>query len=479
MLEYVGGRYLRWAGTGEYFLKQGADAPENLLAYADFDGGFASDGQKDDLVKTYTPHVSDWMAGDPTWRGGKGKGLIGAVNYLASEGLNVFSFLTMNIAGDDRNVFPYTTYSERERLDVSRLDQWEVVFDHADRNGFYLHFKTQETENETLLDSGELGIRRKLYYRELIARFGHHLALNWNLGEENKRQTDAQRIAMAKYFHDHDPYRRNIVIHTFPGDKATIHTPLLGDASELTGLSMQGTRPKFDEVHGDVLEWIGKSSAAGKPWVVAYDEPGNAEDGLVTDARNSAAPTGNGNYTDARKRALWGVLLAGGGGTEYYFGYSHAHSDLTLQDFRSRDRWWDYCRHALDFFSGYRVPFHEMENRNELIGNPGNSNSSGYCFAKPGEQYMVYLPDGGTKNLNLAEAAGTFQVRWFDPRNGGALIKGSVTEVTGGGQVSLGNPSCRHPLGLGRVGQAGCLRCLRPRRYRGRRDCSLRLRSGL
>jgi hypothetical protein len=37
-LQYVGQRYLRFAGSGEWFLKAGADAPESLLAYADFDG---------------------------------------------------------------------------------------------------------------------------------------------------------------------------------------------------------------------------------------------------------------------------------------------------------------------------------------------------------------------------------------------------------------------------------------------------------
>ena len=36
-LNYVGGPYLQFAETGTYFLKVGADAPENLLAYADFD----------------------------------------------------------------------------------------------------------------------------------------------------------------------------------------------------------------------------------------------------------------------------------------------------------------------------------------------------------------------------------------------------------------------------------------------------------
>lgn len=34
-LQYVGGHYLRFAGSGEHFLKVGADSPETLLAYAD------------------------------------------------------------------------------------------------------------------------------------------------------------------------------------------------------------------------------------------------------------------------------------------------------------------------------------------------------------------------------------------------------------------------------------------------------------
>ena len=50
-LQFVNETYLRFAETGEYFLKAGADAPENLLAYADFDGDFKTDGHKDHFVK--------------------------------------------------------------------------------------------------------------------------------------------------------------------------------------------------------------------------------------------------------------------------------------------------------------------------------------------------------------------------------------------------------------------------------------------
>ena len=55
------------------------------------------------------------------------------------------------------------------------------------------------------------------------------------------------------------------------------------------------------------------------------------------------------------------------------------------------------------------------------------------------QSYVVYLKNGGTTSLNLIGVAGTFDVRWFDPRNGGALQNGSVTQVSGGSTVSLGN----------------------------------------
>ncbi len=426
-LQYVGERYLRFAETGEYFLKQGADAPENFLSYADFDGDFKTDGHKDHMIKTWEAHVKDWREGDPTWQDGKGKGMIGAINYLASEGMNVFSFLTLNIEGDDANAFPYLTYDERYRMDVSRLDQWEMVYEQADKLGMYLHFKLTETENEMLLDNGETGVQRKLYYRELMARFGHHLALNWNLGEENGalgkiNQSTPQRKAMAKYLHDHDPYGHLIVIHNGkqPDD-------LLGDESELTGYSLQTNRPDFANVHGGIVNWIRKSAKAGKPWVVACDEPGDASHSLITDDEDPA-------HDDARMNGLWGCLLGGGAGNEWYFGYKHPHSDLTCQDWRSRDLFWDQCLIALEFFREY-LPYPEMESADQLTDVDG-----AYCLAKPGEVYAVLRRPGSEVTLDLGDASSEFEVRWFNPRKGGALQEGLVKTVRGPGKKSLGAP---------------------------------------
>ena len=413
-LQYVDEHYLKFAGTGNYFLKCGVDAPENLLAYADFDGSFKQDGHGDNFIKTWQPHVKDWKIGDPTWADGKGKGLIGAVNYLATKQLNAMSFLTMNIKGDDKNVFPYTDYDERERFDVSKLAQWEQVFEHAQQKGIFLHFKTQEHENQGLLDGGGLGLQRKLYYRELIARFGHHLALNWNLGEENgewgKQVTPAQatpnRRAMTQYFHDHDPYRHLVVIHN--GNQ---FYDLLGDKSKLTGVSVQTNQKDFRNVHGAILKWRHESEKAGKQWVVSCDEPGDAQLSLVPDSVNP-------EHNNARRNALWGTIMGGGAGIEWYFGYKHPHSDLTCQDWRSREKMWEQCQHAMDFFAGRAegsagpIPFYRMLPKDELVS------GKNYCFCEPGKTWLVYLKQGGAEELDLQDTTGSLSVKWFNPRTG-------------------------------------------------------------
>jgi hypothetical protein len=419
LLRYVGERYLRF-DNGEYFVKGGADSPENLLAYADFDDTFDTNGQ----AKTWSAHVQDWNPGDPTWQGGKGKGLIGALNYLASEGMNAFSFLPFNNPqGDGKDVWPWTTPGEtaaaRLRYDVSKLAQWDVVFQHADSLGMFLHVKTQETENDQLLDGGALGTERKLYYRELVARFGYHHALNWNLGEENTN-TDAQRRQFAAYLAELDPYDHAVVVHTYPGQKEQVYGPLLGD-SELTGASLQLSN--VTSGHDVTLEWLQRSAAAGRPWHVAIDEPGNAGTGVTC--------TGPGNnFDDARQNPLWGNLMAGGTGVEWYFGYQTCAGDLAAEDWRTRDGLWDQTRHALTFFREH-LPFWEMESADDLTPDPDD-----YVLAKDGEVYAVYTPDGSAPTLALP--AGTFEVAWYDPREGGPLQAGPTVE--GGGSRSLGAP---------------------------------------
>lgn len=434
-LQYVGKHHLRFAETGEYFLKMGADSPENLLNYADFDDQPPGATH----LKTWSAHAGDYDPADAsayTWKGGKGTNLLGAIKYLSNKGMNAFSFIPFTIDGDDKNVSPHLLKGTaanpswsagvyQDRFDVSRMDQWERIFAYGDQKGMYLHFKTLENENQLKMDGGNMGPTRKLYYRELIARYGHHLALNWNLGEEINSATTAQKQAWSQFFYDNDPYHHNMVIHNMN----VPHYDLLGTTSKLTGFSLQtGTG---SSVFNATLDYLTRSDAAGVPWVVALDEPGGADIGIKADVDD---PT----HDSRRGGTIWAHVMAGGAGCEFYFGYQWDPDDLTCQDWRTRDIWWDQCRYALNFFYSNALPFQNMTNRNNLL--TGATSGGPYCFATNGEVYVAYIPAPATPSLNLSGASGDFTVRWFDPFNGGGMQTGSVAQVTGGGTRSLGSP---------------------------------------
>ena len=432
MLRYVGGHFLQF-DNGEYFIKGGADSPENFLGYYEFDNtrdfGCRNNTLENGLHR-YKAHEGDWMPGDPTWHDTKGRGIIGSVNYLSSKGINSIYFLTMNTQGDGCEVYPWTEYgddaAERLRYDVSKLDQWNIVFDHMDAKGVMLHIVTQETENDQLLDGGDLGTERKLYYRELVARFGYHMAITWNLGEENTN-TQNQRKAFADYVAGLDPYGHLISIHTYPNQIGQIYDQMLGypngtPVQSLTGNSMQINLN--NGIHEQALKWLERSQEMEHPWVVSLDEIGPAGTGVTPDG------AGN-NHRTVREEALWGTLMAGGAGVEWYFGYNNPHDDLDSEDWRARDDLWTYTAAAVDFL--HQFPFTQMESADGLI--EGNQD---YVFARHGEVYAVYVFDASAEHeINLPD--GSYELTWYDPRTG-TMYSDDIVTLSGAGPFALGEP---------------------------------------
>jgi hypothetical protein len=334
--------------------------------------------------------------------------------------------------GDGNDVWPYIDYNERYRFDCSKLDQWEVVFDYMEKLGIMAHFVLQETENECLLDAGYTGVQRRVYLRELIARFGHHLAITWNLGEENGPaawtpigQTDSQKKDMANYIKDLNPYPCNVVLHTHSNEakRDEYLIPMLG-FENLDGPSIQEGNPA--KVHDVVRKWVIKSGEAGKPWMVNFDELGPAWKGVMPDSYDALHDT-------IRQMALWGALLAGGSGVEWYFGYRYPHTDLTCEDFRSRANWWKQSSIATQFIN--RFPLEEMTCRDELV-----NIREAYCLAKTNELYVVYLPAGTQPATLRLDAEQAFSLQWFNPRKGGEMQDGSINSLQGKGFQSLGVP---------------------------------------
>ena len=362
---------------GQPFLKTGAGSPENILAYAGFDGTYSAGGigfpsLGEDQLHQFEAHIADWNEGDPDWGDGAGKGIVGLFNYYESVGVNSQYMVGMNVHGDGWDVFPYVAHDDPYVFDVSKLAQWQAVLEHANRKGVAVHFLFTETENESFfevhdgLSVGEdFAPSRKLYYREMVARFGHLPMLVWNLGEENgvvgntgadpyrQPTTPEQRGRFADYIASIDPHDHPIVAHNWPDAEDEVYGPLLGHTT-FSGISLQAHHSYFDKV----LEWTSRSADAGRPWMVSVDEPLGWEFGARPDSDVDGP-------REEIVTVLWPTLLAGGTGVEWYFGWQNnaPTSDLSNEDQRTRDRLWRASAKVRRFFE--TLPLTDMTPRRE------------------------------------------------------------------------------------------------------------------
>ena len=407
-LEYVGEHYLKFR-DGPYWIKGGTDSPENLLGFAGIDGTYDHGGIDADFLHDFASHRSDFRDGDPLFShsttGVDSRGLIGALNYLGSLGVNSIYFLPMNLGGDGQETYPFVGASKtrynKTHYDISKLYQWNLVLDHAQQQGIALNIVLSETEkaNEQWLDDGQLGVERKLFFRELVARFGYLLAVKWNLGEEN----DFPRVELDKhadYIQSIDWSRKPIAVHTHI-NQFFRYGEIVGD-SRYSASSIQYTH----EFAGEFVEqWRNNSANAGHPWVLDMDENTN---GL-----------GPATVNQRRKQILYDVLFSGGN-IEWYFGYNPqpVGGDVDAGDFRQRESMWQQMRYAREMMQN-ELPFWRMQPADWRVSGDSDAFGGAEVFVLEGESYAIYLPSSnGAEVLDMGNVSGQYQQRWFDPRSG-------------------------------------------------------------
>ncbi len=435
-LEYTGEHYLKFR-DGPYWIRGGTDSPENFLAFSGFDNTPAS--------HRYTAHEDDWLPGDPDWNQGQGRAIIGALNSLAKQNVNSLYFLTMNIGGDGGDVWPWAGNpnpkgsSENDNLhfDLSKLQQWNQVFEHAQRRGIFLHFVFNEAEraNKTELDNGELGVERKLYYREMVARFGHHLALEWNLCEEYNIQFEfgANRIrAFADYIQQLDPYDHPITVHS-AGDPEKELAFTFGD-SRFSLTSVQLNQRRIDTL----VESLRKSTARrGRPLPISMDEftvdVGQEKSWLPADRSDLH-----------RKTKLWPTYFSGGM-IEFIL-----EDLLQVESFKTPERaaLWEYTAIARHFMEDH-LPFWKMQPADEKVlgettmtvglGDGKTFELGAQVFDLPGVVTTIYYPNAfQLGRIDLSDFSGRLRMRWFNPRTG--AFEGQEQRLTGGFPFSPNRP---------------------------------------
>lgn len=440
LLRHVPGeRYLRFTGDNSLYIEGGMDSPENIFGYDEFDNTIKYDNVSSckGILHSFDDHEEDWQNGDPTWGDEAGKSLIGLINYIASNNVNAIYVMANTVNGDGCDAHPWTEYnadSDLKTFDISKLDQWEIAFDHMTENGIMIHLMTQETENDQDLNGGDLGLERKLYYRELISRFAHHPAIQWNLGEENTN-TDAQRQDFAEFFKTFDPYGHQVMMHTYPSQQSE-YDGLLGD-SNFDGPTIQYSAipqnadlsdDAGDGVYSDVVYWQEASEAAGQSWVVTF-----------TEASGSDAPTPDEDVTDTQRIYwMWASVMSGGGGFEWYLkndGSGHAY-DLAVENLREFDQHWQQTGYLVGFFDDTLQGDYGIDLQSLSRNNGVTSNESDWVLADPGNAYVIYLREGGSSTITLPDSD-TYQVIWMNPRTG---VYTQTNSLEGFGEVSLTYP---------------------------------------
>ena len=427
-LEYVGEHYLKFR-DGPYWIKGGTDSPENLLGFAGFDNTLDQGGNDIDFLHEYSEHRADWVFGDPLFTsansGVDSRGIIGALNYLGAQGVNSIYFLPMNLGGDGQDTYPFVgaanTRYNKTHYDISKLHQWDMVLNHAQNKSIALNLVLSETEdaNERWLDNGELGVERKLFFRELIARFGYLLAVKWNLGEEN----DFPLVELQKhadFIQALDWSNKPIAVHT--------HINQFFRYGELVGdTRFSATSIQYDpEFAGQFVEqWRTNSDSAGRRWVLDMDENTN---GLGSDG-----------VDQRRKEILYDVLLSGGN-IEWYFGSQPLPlgGDTTAENFRLREEMWQQMRYAREMMER-ELPFWRMTPADSLVRGDSGDYGGAEVFALSGEVYAVYLPKtNGAETIDISAANSLFSQRWFNPRTG-AMTEGR-NNLASSNSLSLGAP---------------------------------------
>ncbi|MBD3631327.1 DUF5060 domain-containing protein [Cyclobacterium sp.] len=416
-LQYVGEHFLQFTDES-YFLKMGANSPEVFLEYGEFDGTSSE--------RSYATHVKDWKIGDPLWHENKGKGIIGVINYLKSQGINAHYFMLMNAYGDGKQAFPWTGPDAYYQYDLSKLDQWQLLFDHMMEEGVMPQFVLSEQENQSYFEHKEGGVfaaARKVFYREMAARFGYLNAVTWNIGEESgwdneptygKGITTTQRRQFAAYLKQLLPYSELIVVHNGPSNTDAIFEGLVGD-SFYSGISYQGNFEDPYYGYERILHWKEQSASTGFPWVVSYDEP----------YTNPEFP----DLETWSKNSLWAALMAGGAGVEFYIGKGR---DLNIEDYRQYEAYWQAMAQAKSFFLENDIPFQQLKPLN-------TQHPMTWGLSDDGKKHRIlFLREGGEIALTLP--AGQYWLKWFDPELGESYTTGQPFTVEQAGLVHLGHP---------------------------------------
>jgi hypothetical protein len=285
--------------------------------------------------------------------------------------------------------------------------------------------------------------RERLWLRYLLARYGaFDNVFLWTIANEYETHPDGKyRLdfpgdvdwakATARFIKANDPHRHLVTVHPVisasrrgESPRAPFDPPwrigeFFGEDDAMDVLSQQTGSSGDGAVWDEKLQcWTGDSATlvASLSTDRRFRKPVlNTESGYEY-LRGHPTEKKQVHHTDKVRRSAWRIVCAGG----YFaagFNGTIGHSDVWNRidapnhyTFTVEDEGAAAQLGALqDFFAV--LPFWRMQPFSGVTGDA-------VALAEPGKAYVAYLPHGGSLTLDLTEARGAFNARWFNPRTG-------------------------------------------------------------
>lgn len=324
--------------------------------------------------------------------------LYGSIDHIEDPTLNEGGYLWLNDEDRDRlqpSFFQYV--DKRVQYMLSQGIMPGIVFTWA----------------QTFIDYTQDQFER--FVRYCIARYSAY-NVQWIVsGEYTEESVPSEYSYHGDVVEQYDPYEHPISIHPSGGESNSAH---YAEFSGWLDYIMQQIRLIPDSVNAKIIEDRSYNI------LVANDEFGYEG---PTDPSSPYYAYNNLTADQVRKRA-WAIVL-GGGYFTYGNKYTYTGKELIIKLDELNSPGAQYMTYLSDFMNS--VKYYNMEPHNEWVSE-GN-----YCLANPDSEYVIYLQNGGSVEVDMSSATQVFFASWYDPKTGNSTDMG---HVYGGSVYNLTSP---------------------------------------
>lgn len=315
-----------------------------------------------------------------------------AVDFLAGKKVN--NLLMVMVNDDTYDVYPWVTKSDRMRFDLQRMRRWEAAISHMKSRGIIADLWFYSDDSAPLLPAAN-SLQEDTYFKYIIARFSGFSNVTWNLGlEYEEYRTSSWVTARAQFVKDRDPFDHLIGVH-----RTDTAWPFAGNL-HLDHTSLQSLGMSHSTLNSVIRQRRSETASAGRPIPIMFEE---------------FYIEGSAGSLEQFRQGIWAITLGGGFYKSASLGWWIGTQYTSALHF-------DVAKILYDRI--VTLPYWQMAPDNGVV-------STGYALVKPGSHYLIYLPFGGSVDVNLSPVTGSITVEWYNPRTGssvmGSIIQGGAS----------------------------------------------------